>query len=124
MLRQNNPEFEFFLYDDQMCRNFIQRHFGPNEVYAFDSLIPGAYKADLWRYCVLYIYGGIYMDIKLQTVNGFKLIDLIHEECFPVDILNIPACWQGFLICKPGNPILKIAIDKIYSNVVNKCLDL
>ena len=120
MLRKNNPEFEFFLYDDQMCRNFIQRHFGPNEVYAFDSLIPGAFKADLWRYCVLYIYGGIYMDIKLQTVNGFKLIDLIHEECFPVDILNIPACWQGFLICKPGNPILKIAIDKIYSNVVNK----
>jgi mannosyltransferase OCH1-like enzyme len=118
-LRKNNPEFEYFLYDDKMCREFIQTHFGSNELYAFDSLIPGAYKADLWRYCVLYIYGGVYMDIKLNTVQNFKLKSIIHEECFPIDINNAnnKGIWQGFLICKPQNEILKHCIDEIIKNV-------
>ena len=114
-LRNQHKDFKFFLYDDKMCREFIQKHFGPNELYAFDSLIPGAYKADLWRYCVLYIYGGVYMDIKLQCVDGFNLNYLIHEECFPLDIDK--GIWQGFLICKPKDEILKKCIDMIYWNV-------
>ena len=118
-LRNQHEDFKFFLYDDKMCREFIQKHFGPNELYAFDSLIPGAYKADLWRYCVLYIYGGVYMDIKLQCVDGFNLIYLIHEECFPKDIDkgNNKGIWQGFLICKPKNEILKHCINEIIKNV-------
>ena len=79
-LRQKNPEMQYFLFDDDMCRTFINKHFGKRVVLAFDSLIPGAYKADLWRYCVLYIYGGMYIDIKLQTTNDFKLVEHINEE--------------------------------------------
>ena len=121
-LRNQHKDFKFFLYDDKMCREFIQKHFGPNELYAFDSLIPGAYKADLWRYCVLYIYGGVYMDIKLQCVDGFNLNYLIHEECFPLDIDkgNNKGIWQGFLICKPKNEVLKHCIDSICINVKNR----
>ena len=29
-------------------------------LWCFDRLIPGAFKADLWRYCVMYITGGIF----------------------------------------------------------------
>jgi mannosyltransferase OCH1-like enzyme len=29
---------------------------------AYDTLIPNAYKADLFRYSVVYHYGGCYMD--------------------------------------------------------------
>ena len=34
-----------------MCRDFIQKHFNMETLWAFDKLKPGAYKADLWRYC-------------------------------------------------------------------------
>ncbi len=114
-LRNEHKDYKFFLYDDVMCREFIAKHFDPNILYAFDRLIPGAYKADLWRYCVLYIYGGVYMDIKLQCVDGFNLNNLIDENCFPKDIGK--GIWQGFLICKPKNEILKKCIDMIYWNV-------
>ena len=119
-LRQKNPEMEYFLFDDDMCRTFINKHFGKRVVLAFDSLIPGAYKADLWRYCVLYIYGGMYIDIKLQTTNDFKLVEHINEECFPLDDISANACWQGFLVCKAGNTILKKAIEQIVDNVATK----
>jgi mannosyltransferase OCH1-like enzyme len=62
-LIRDNPEFEFELYDNDDCRKFIEANFDKDVLYAFDSLIPGAYKADLWRYCIIYKYGGIYLDI-------------------------------------------------------------
>ena len=48
-------------------------------------MVPGAYKADLWRYCILYIYGGIYIDIKLEPINGFRFRELLDKEYFVLD---------------------------------------
>lgn len=83
--KKDNPEFEHHLYDDDMCREFIKNNFDKNVLNAFDTLIPGAYKADLWRYCALYINGGIYLDIKFKCENGFKLIDLTDKEYFVLE---------------------------------------
>lgn len=40
-------------------------HFPSEVLEAFDILIPGAFKADLFRYCVLFIYGGVYADVDM-----------------------------------------------------------
>ena len=55
-----------YLFDDHECRAFIAREYPDDVLYAYDHLIPTAFKADLWRYCVLYKYGGVYLDIKLK----------------------------------------------------------
>ena len=85
ILKRQNPRFTHHLYDDNDCREFIRTHFRPDVLAAYDSLIPGAYKADLWRLCVLFIHGGIYMDIKLICANGFKLIELTENDHFVKD---------------------------------------
>ena len=64
ILQEQNPEFKYYLYDDDMCKEFIKDNFDDEILYTFNKLKPGAYKADLWRYCILYIKGGIYLDIK------------------------------------------------------------
>jgi mannosyltransferase OCH1-like enzyme len=84
-LKSQNPEFTHHLYDDNDCRNFIKTNFDSDVLESYDTLIPGAYKADLWRYCVLYKYGGIYLDIKYKCENGFKLIELTDKEYFVLD---------------------------------------
>lgn len=84
-LKAENPEFTHHLYDDEDCRNFIKTNFDSDVLEAYDTLIPGAYKADLWRYCVLYKYGGIYLDIKFKSENGFKLIELTDKEYFVLE---------------------------------------
>lgn len=84
-LKRANPEFKHYLYDDNECREFIKKNFDSDVLDAFDGLIPGAYKADLWRYCVLYKLGGIYLDIKFEPVDGFKLIELVDKEYFVLD---------------------------------------
>ena len=79
-LKRDNPEFTHHLYDDDDCREFIHDNFEPEVLEAFDKMIPGAYKADLWRYCILYKKGGIYLDIKFQCQKGFKLLELCDKN--------------------------------------------
>ena len=117
-LCKQNPEFTFHLYDDDDCVDFIKHHFSEDVVNAFHKLIPGAYKADLWRLCVLYINGGFYMDIKLQGVNKFKLIELSESEHFVLDRpSNSLHIYNAFMVSKAGNPFLKSCIDAIVLNV-------
>jgi len=84
-LKKDNPEFEHHLYDDKMCKEFIKNNFDKEVLESFNKLKPGAYKADLWRYCVLYKNGGIYLDIKYQCAPGFKLIELTDKEYFVLE---------------------------------------
>lgn len=60
-----NPEYEVVLMLDRHCRTFIKKHFPANVLQAYDSLVPKAFKADLFRYCYLYIKGGCYFDNKM-----------------------------------------------------------
>lgn len=121
-LKEQNPEFEHHLYDDHDCREFIKKHFSEKVLHAYNSLIPGAYKADLWRYCVLYIEGGIYLDIKFYCTNGFKLIHMTEKEHFVHDVprgpLRFPdyrneGIFNAFIAALPGNQKMKQCIDAI-----------
>jgi mannosyltransferase OCH1-like enzyme len=116
LLKSQNPRFNYYLFDDNDCRNFIGTHFAKDVLDAYDSLIPGAYKADLWRYCVLFIKGGIYLDVKYIPLNGFKLINLIESEHLVIDI-DGKSIYNALMVCKSGNPLLMRAIRKIVYNV-------
>ncbi len=115
-LKRRHPRFQYYLYDDNDCREFIKKNFPEEVLLAFDKLIPGAYKADLWRYCILYIHGGIYLDIKFNSINNFRLIALTEKEHFVLDADNI-GIYNGFMVCKPGNKILLDCINKIVEHV-------
>ena len=47
LLKQQNPEFTHYLYNDDMCRDFISNNFNSDVLYAYDTLKPGAYKSDI-----------------------------------------------------------------------------
>lgn len=118
-IKINNPEFNYELFDDNDCREFIKNNFEQNILNAYDSLIPGAYKADLWRYCILYKKGGIYLDIKYVPVFNFKLINLIDKEHWILDC-DKKGIYNALLVCLPGNQILWRAINEIAYNVKTK----
>ena len=118
-LKKTNPRFEHYLYDDNDCREFIKSHFTIEVLNAYDRLIPGAYKADLWRLCVLYIHGGIYMDIKLKCINGFKLIELTENNHFVQDRCGQLSIYNALIVSQKGNPFLWMGICRIIMNVKN-----
>lgn len=120
-LIEKNPEFTHHLYDDVDCYNFIKENFDPEVAEAYDTLIPGAFKADFWRCCILYKKGGIYLDIKYSNVGDFKLIELTDKEYFVRDIEKSGGgIYNAFMICKPGNKHLDKCIRQMVENVKNR----
>lgn len=119
LLKLQNPRFNHYLYDDTDCYEFIKNNFEEKVLNAYEQLIPGAYKADLWRLCILYIYGGFYLDIKFCCINGFKLIELSENEHFVKD-RPVKSIYNALMVCKKGNDFLLKSINKIVENVANK----
>uniref|UniRef100_A0A6C0LGH0 Alpha 1,4-glycosyltransferase domain-containing protein n=1 Tax=viral metagenome TaxID=1070528 RepID=A0A6C0LGH0_9ZZZZ len=117
-LKQTNPEFTVHVYDEEMCRTFIQEHFDSSVVEAYDKLKPSSYKSDLWRFCILYIHGGIYMDIKYRCINNFKLIALTEKEHFVRDREEFgEGTYTALIVTLPKNEIMWQSIQKIVENV-------
>jgi mannosyltransferase OCH1-like enzyme len=118
-LVKSNPEITFHLYDEDMCREFIKDNFEEDVLKAYNSLIPCSYKSDLWRFCVLYINGGIYLDIKYRCVNGFKFIALTEKEHFVRDKLD-NCIYTALIVTLPKNEIMRKCIYQIVENVKSK----
>jgi len=126
-LKRMHPRFEHHLFDDDDCREFIAKNFNADVLNAFDRLIPGAYKADLWRYCILYIHGGIYVDIKYDCINSFRFIELTEREHWVFDI-NKNDVYNALIVSMPKNELLLRCINQIVENVKNNyygnsCID-
>jgi hypothetical protein len=61
-----NTGWEYRFYTDVTARKYIEDYFPSRFVEAFDVIMPGAYKADLFRYLVLLREGGtIFCDLIL-----------------------------------------------------------
>jgi mannosyltransferase OCH1-like enzyme len=115
-----NPDYEYKFYDDEDCRKFLLDNFGKPYLIAFDSLIPGAFKCDLWRYAVLYMYGGVYMDIDMIPLVSFN--EIIDDEDEFVSVVDRPrgAIYQAFVACVPRHPIILHCLELSFYNIMSK----
>jgi hypothetical protein len=124
MIRHNRT-IKFYLYHEKHAIEFLSKYFPPEVEYTFCHLLPQAYKCDLWKYCILYIHGGMYIDIKYACTADFRLEKLCKEEHF---VLDRDDNWEydtygihpGVICVKPGSDILKQCIDRIVENVKQK----
>jgi Glycosyltransferase sugar-binding region containing DXD motif len=129
-LLDKNPEFDYYLYSDEKCVEFIKENFSSDVVDSFNTLKPGAYKSDLWRYCILYIKGGMYIDIKYYAV--IPILDSLRRhslrkdpavyvqgvpvQCYTTSIF-LREAYNGCMISPPANRVYKDCID----DIVNSC---
>jgi len=67
LLKARNPAHEYHFVDDAAQAHFMRTNVTGDVSRAYFSIDPenGAARADLWRYCVLYRYGGWYIDLDV-----------------------------------------------------------
>jgi hypothetical protein len=65
--------WEHRFYTDEDAASFLSTHFPPEFLEVFDTLVAGAFKADLFRYCVLLIHGGVYSDVDIQLASNLDV---------------------------------------------------
>tara|TARA_R100000152_G_C6767605_1_gene192870 strand:- start:858 stop:1715 length:858 start_codon:yes stop_codon:yes gene_type:complete len=134
-----NPEYEYKYFTDKDCDEFILKNFHKDVRLAFNLLKPGAMKADLFRYCYLFIQGGVYTDLdNICLVPIDEWMNCDTEEL--VTILDIPwlqerndpthfmpkirhdLIYQAFIASRPNNPIFERCINHIVINTLNRVM--
>jgi len=117
--RNMNFEYDYNFYDDNDIIKYIEKNY-PQYLKAYNMLIPKAYKADLFRYLVLYKEGGVYMDCKSSTI--FPLREFINSDIGFVSFKDRfdSGIQISFIASVPRHPILKKCIEMSIDNILNK----
>jgi mannosyltransferase OCH1-like enzyme len=114
-----NPEYEYYFFDNNDVKKFIRDNFDEEVLEAYDTLVPGAYKADLFRYCYLYIHGGCYFDNKQILRQPIRnLIESNDIDIYCKDTVDY-FMFNAVMISDKNNKILFDIIYKIVNNVKN-----
>lgn len=114
---QEGWEHRFVTDDD--AKVFLKENFDEDVLHAFEVLIPGAFKADLLRACLLYVYGGVYADSKLflhYDLDSFLERDLVLVK----EKGKAWGIWNGFMAAIPKHGYFKNVVDNIIDNVSMK----
>jgi len=112
--------YEYNFYNDEDCEGFLKKYFIPEIFKKFKSMKKGAHKADLFRYCVLYLYGGIYIDIKTELIKPIENIFNKNYNFYTVLSTNSGSIYQGVIASFPFNDIFKRSINFILETKNNK----
>jgi mannosyltransferase OCH1-like enzyme len=94
-------------------------HFDERVNEAFDLCPMMVMKSDLWRYCVIYIHGGIYADS--DTIRKKSMTEFVNHD---VDLVIFPetpepSFCQWIFAAPAKSPILKSIIDECVTRILN-----
>jgi hypothetical protein len=126
-LKDMNPDYEYFLFDDNDCRNYLETNYGKNYAIAFDTLNKGAFKCDFWRYAILYKEGGVYIDIDMDPL--VPLDNILKENDKFVSVVDIShygmnGIYQAFLACEPNHKIMFNSLEITFINIMTRRSDV
>lgn len=108
--------YEHVVFDDAECLAFLSDYYEPCVGQCFTRL-KGPYKADIFRYAYLYIYGCIYLDIKTELKCHVDEIftdrTLFYASLTHFDGVSRNEIYQGVLSIPAGHPVLLKLIHKL-----------
>lgn len=70
-----NPGWRYTLLTDADNREICARYF-PEYLATYDAFPHAIQRADAIRYVILYLFGGVYLDLDYRALRGFDSIDL------------------------------------------------
>lgn len=101
--------YEYKLFTIEDMQQYLKEK-GDQYLYLFNKYKRICHKVDLWRYCILYDTGGVYMDadcILYKNIDFFKN----RHSVFVTNNRGAKDFFNGFIMTVPKNPILKTMID-------------
>lgn len=132
-----NPDFRYEVLTDLNDMAYVETNFGPTGlnrldiVYMYRELTARIIKADLLRYMVMYIEGGVYTDIDVEALKPISSfiperwnerdigmvvgVEVDQPEYYNHSVLGqkcMSFCQWTFM-CKPRQPVMLTLIENI-----------
>ncbi len=101
-IKKYAPNYKHIIYDDNDIVMFLKKYYNPKILETFYKL-NGAHKADLFRYCYLYKFGGIYLDIKTELIQNIDTIfNKKNINLYTVFSMFPGTIYQGIIAAVPN----------------------
>lgn len=100
--RSLHSNYEYRFWTDKDARDLIEREF-PCLLSVFDAYPYDIQRADVIRLIVLYVYGGIYLDLDiicLKSLDQLLTYNFVLPTTMPLGLSN------DFIIAEPKHPFL------------------
>jgi len=131
-----NPNWQMKLFSDDDIGDFIIDEFDEKMFSYYSKISPdyGAARADLFRYLLIYKYGGLYLDIKSSVIKSLDSVikesDEFITSTWPLSIDGVDISLWGnhknlthseyqnwFILSAPGSKILEDVITSVCANI-------
>jgi len=106
-----NPKYQYCRYSSKQAKKMLQL-FHPRVYQGYKTLLCPWYKRTMWKYCCLYLYGGVYIDENCRMHSPIpEILDSEYIIVGPND---------SFIACSPKNQILKDMIINMVENIESR----
>jgi hypothetical protein len=120
-----SPEYEYVYFDNDDVYSYIEDNFSQMVNSAIKNLVPGAYISDLFRYCYMYLNGGVYLDCKkilyiplcdfINNIEASK--DEIDDDIYVKDTIDNYA-YNAIMVVTRKNLVIEKSIKVSVYNIL------
>lgn len=111
-IKKMMPDWQYVLMNDEDNRNMIKQHF-PDFLPYYDSFPHNIMKVDASRYCFLYLYGGLYIDLDFEIQRDLSPLFSVGE-IFLVCSGNVSSYYtNSFMASKPRSKFWLEVIEEM-----------
>ena len=132
--RDLNHDYAFEFFDEARIERYMASHWAAHPIYdVFQKARFGPLRTDIWRYCLIFERGGVYVDVSksidvpLRTLIDDETTCVVswEDKPFPPPASATAArrlehpdriLINWAVIAAPGHPLLRRAIDGIAAN--------
>jgi len=108
-----NPEYEYRYFDDVDMDSFIVEYFGQEWLDILNKCPIKIMKVDTWKYMILYIYGGVFVDVDYICKAPISSWSNKENNLIIFQDDKFLEFTQAVLASEPNNIILKETLDLI-----------
>tara|TARA_Y100000816_G_C26078070_1_gene567774 strand:+ start:991 stop:1665 length:675 start_codon:yes stop_codon:yes gene_type:complete len=114
-IKKTNPDFKYILWMDDDIDKLMKTEF-PEYYEKFNELPRMIMKIDMFRYFLMYKYGGLYTDMDYLM---FKKFDILNEKvvipCNREDENGLPICLGNCIFAsQPNHKFWKSLMDTLF----------
>ena len=132
--RATNPDLMYMFWTDVSSREFVAKYY-KSLLKTYDDFQFGVQKADMFRYIVLYAFGGVYADLDVEPLKSLDPIrdwapcilsrePNAHHQVLTYHLygskadLNYTLACNAFMACRPGHPFFFYLLSRIVKESV------
>lgn len=113
--KEVNKKFQHQFWDEIKIKELLLKHFGPEYVELYEYYTVPSQKADLAKYAILYVNGGVYLDMDMVCKRNLESF-LKYDLFFTTDVFYIlyKRYLTGIIGAKPKHPAFLVVFKNMF----------